>query len=262
VTAPLVVFATLEVAAFVLPLAAAAVALWIGRRHRARASDPAGDPHIATIEAATLGLLALLVAFALSMTEDRFDARRLLVVDEANAIGTAHLRTALLPAPVDADARRLLQAYGDARLEFYAARDQAAVERAEERAGALQASLWELAASAARERPTPTTALFVAAVNDVIDLDAKRLSAAEAHLPSTILVLLFVVAAVACAAVAYASAWSGRRSLLSLVMMPLLVGAALFVVVNLDRPRLGLIRVSDRALERLEESIRKAPAQP
>jgi hypothetical protein len=254
-----VTFAVVELALLVLPLAVAAVAYRIGQKHRGRAADPTADPHLATIEAATLGLLALLVAFALSMTQDRWEARRNLIVDEANAIVSAHTRAALLPAPAEAEARRLLSEYVDARMEVFAALDRAAIARAEERAHALQASLWEIAASEGRMHPTPTTALFVDAINQVIDLDEKRLSMVETHLPNTILVLLVAVGIVACAAVAYASAWSGRRSTLSLLVVPLLVGASLVVVFDLDSPKQGLIRVSNRPIERLQNSLQGAP---
>jgi hypothetical protein len=102
-------------------------------------------------------------------------------------------------------------------------------------------------------------ALFVSSNNDIIDLDEKRLSAAETYLPNTILVLLFAVGMVACASVAYAAAWSGRRGILSLVVLPLVVGAALVVVLDLDKPRAGLIRVSGRAIERVRRSLQEMP---
>jgi hypothetical protein len=259
VLSPTVIFFAVEFAAFALPLAAAAVAFQIGLKHRARAADPAGDPHLATIEASTLGLLALLVAFALSMAQDRWEVRRNLIVEEADAIVSAHMRAGLLPAPAEAEARRLLSEYVDARMEFFAANDRAAVARAEERAHTLQASLSEIATSEGRAHPTPPTALFVSAINEIVDLDEKRLSSLETHLPATIVVLLFAVAMVACVAVAYASAWSGRRSAMSLFVVPLLVGAALLVVVDLDKPRLGIIRVSNSPIERLQDSLHGAP---
>jgi hypothetical protein len=256
---PVVAFALVEFSALALPLAAAGVAFRIGRRHRAGAEDPAGDPHISTIEAATLGLLALLVAFTLSMAQDRFEIQRHLVVDEANAIETAHKRTALLEEPAGSDARRLLRSYVEARVELSDAIDHSAVERAEQRAHALQADLWGIAGSEAQARPTPTVALFVSSINDIVDLDHKRLNAIETHLPNTILVLLIAVGMVACAAVAYAAAWSGGRSILSLVVLPLVVGASLLVVVDLDKPRTGFIRVSDRPIEHLQRSLQETP---
>jgi hypothetical protein len=256
---PVIAFAVLELTALALPLAAAAVAFRVGRKHRAGAEDPAGDPHIATIEAATLGLLALLVAFTLSMAQDRFEIQRHLIADEANAIETAHLRTALIEEPAGTDARRLLRSYAEARMEFSDALDRSTIERAEQRAHALQADLWGIAGSEARARPTPTVALFVSSINDIIDVDQKRLTALETHLPNTILVLLFVVGMVACASVAYAAAWSGGRGILSLVVLPLVVGASLVVVVDLDKPRAGIIRVSDQPIERVQRSLQEMP---
>src|SRR5262249_52959873 len=159
--------------------------------------------------AAMLGLLALLIAFSTSMVQERWEARRLLIVDEANAIGSAHLRGALLPPAAAEEARRLLRDYTDARQEFFDALDISAVTHAQERAHAIQTRLWNIAASEAREHPTPTAALFVSSINEIIDLDEKRLSALEAHLPRTILILLFVIAMAACGTLAYRAGLAG-----------------------------------------------------
>jgi hypothetical protein len=152
----------------------------------------------------------------------------------------------------------VLRSYADVRIELLADLDRAAVRRAEAEASVLHSRLWQLAASEGRERPTPTTALFVSATNDLIDLDEKRLDLLETHLPITVLALLFLGAMAASAVVAYGSARPGYRSALSLAVLPVLIGAALCVVVDLDRPHVGLIRASNRPIERARMSLQEA----
>jgi hypothetical protein len=255
-------FVVVQCLALVVPVAAANLAFRIGTRQRGHGPQPTDDEQIVSIEGAMLWLLALLIAFSLSVTQDRYERRRLLLVDEANAISTAYLRAELLPPPATARCRELLRAYVDTRLELVTGLDWVAVGRAEAHAHALHASLWELAASEGRERPTPTTALFVSAVGDLIDLDEKWLDGLETHMPNPILLLLVLVAAAASGIVGFRSASSGRWSALPLVILPLLVSAALNVIVDLDTPPIGIIRPGHAPLDRVLSSLQAAPHPP
>ncbi|NUP12390.1 MAG: hypothetical protein HOW73_40615 [Polyangiaceae bacterium] len=242
----------------VVLLAAAEVAFRIGRRHEPRTPEPVRS-QVVTIQAAMLGLLALLLAFTLSMAERRFSARRALIVDEANAIGTTYLRAEFLPEPARSESREMLRRYVDQRVAFYGAQsDEVQTLETTSAAQLLQAALWARATDTARANPeSETTKLYVASLNEMIDLEGKRFAALFATLPSTIVVLLVVVAVVAMASTGYSSGLTGRRGALALRVVPALVGLACAVVLDLDHPRLGLIRAPDVAMERVQNSVAK-----
>ena len=54
------------------------------------------NPMVGTILGASLGLLAFFLAFTFNMAGSRYDTRKQLVLDEANAIETTYLRAKLL----------------------------------------------------------------------------------------------------------------------------------------------------------------------
>src|SRR3954469_5052213 len=98
------------------------VAMEIGRRFgkRERKQDLEGEASgTGAVEAAVFGLMGLLIAFTFSGAASRFDARRQLIVEEANTIGTAYLRIDLLPAHSQPTLREKFRQYLDARLEIF-----------------------------------------------------------------------------------------------------------------------------------------------
>jgi hypothetical protein len=208
------------------------------------------------VQAATLGLLALLLGFALAMADARFAARRELTIEEVNAIGTTYLRAGFLPDGHAVETRALLRRYVGVRRDYFAARSGAQIADAERRGAAIHRALWIEMEAAADEHPgSPLLAAYAAALNQLIDLDAKRLVALENHVPHTIVGLLLVVALVAAGTTGYACGLGDLRSTLSLFVMPTLIAIACAVVVDLDRPRIGTIRDSDRSMDRLQQTL-------
>lgn len=213
--------------------------------------------HVQALQTALLGLLALLVGFTLAMAVSRFDTRKELVLTESNAIGTAYLRTDLLGEPNRSEAARLLRAYVDARLAFYDAGDDAGrLAAANAETQRLQAKLWAVAVDAAAKDAKPLSAsLFVQALNDVIDLHEKRLRALENRVPEVVFYLLFIVAAVGIGFIGYGAGLSGRRYFRSTALVSLLVVLVIVVIMDLDRPRRGLITVSQNSMLALKKSV-------
>src|SRR5258708_7917676 len=160
---------------FVLQLLAAELGLRIGRRVRPANDEPTRS-QASVMEAAVLGLLALLLGFAFSMAASRFDTRRQQILDEANAIGTTYLRARLLPEPSGTTAAGLLRRYVDARIDFYdAGADDARIRVASDHAEQMHAQLWSLAVTVGEEDPRAvTTGLFIQSLNEVIDFHSKR----------------------------------------------------------------------------------------
>jgi hypothetical protein len=220
-------------------------------------TDSAKSPVLA-VSGALLGLLALLLGFTLSMSLDRFEDRRQLVVQEANAIGTTYLRSGLLPEPDRSAVAELLRSYVEARLDFFNRRDdEAEFKRVIDRNEKLQRELWSHVATAVEKDSRPvTTGLFIQTLNEVIDLHEARVAAMENHVPESVLLLLLLVAVLAAMLVGYGCGLANRRHLLSTSVLSLLIGAVVIVIMDLDRPNRGLIHVSQKSMVRLRESMK------
>jgi hypothetical protein len=208
------------------------------------------------IQASLLGLLALLLGFSFAMGETRYDLRKKLIVDEANAIGTSWLRAAALPEDQGAEVKRLLQQYARVRLLREHVRRAADVDAARAQATRLQLATWSRAAAIAQKDPrSQPVSLLLQSLNEMIDLSSKRLEATRNHIPGTVLVLLVIVAVAAMGWVGAGLGTSGPHSLAPTLILSLLIALVITVVVDLDQPRSGLIRVSSTPLLDLVRSF-------
>jgi hypothetical protein len=228
----------------------------LGRRTQAISDEPAKTQSF-TVTAASFGFLALLLAFASSSAGARFDTRRQLAVDEANAIGTTYLRAQLLPEPYGSEAASLLRDYVDVRVEWYRALDDGErLDEANEVTEAYQQQLWAQAVAAGQEDPRAETySLFTQSLNEVIDLHTKRLAGVENRIPPTYLYLLLVGGVLSVVALGYGAGLGNRRNILGRILVSLLVVLVIFVVVDLDRPGGGVIEEGQRSMLRLQESL-------
>jgi hypothetical protein len=228
----------------------------LGRRSRPSVSEHAKS-QINTIQGAMLGLLALLLGFTFAMAISRFEVRKQLVLDEANAIHTTFLRAQLLPQPQRQEVSNLLRQYVEVRLKFYQAGvDQDRLRKAENQAEQLHLLLWSHAAALGEKDPRAvTTGLFIQSLNEVIDLYSKRLTALENHVPEIILVLLYSVALVANGLIGYGCGLGERRNFYVTLMASMLIVFVILVIVDLDRPRRGLIGVSQERMLDLQHSL-------
>lgn len=229
-------------------------------RVRAKASTEASREHINSMQSAILGLLALLLAFAFSLSLQRFDSRSEAVVDEANAIGTAFLRADLLPPPLHVEARQAIATYLDIRVEEarLAIPDHATRAAVNERAVNAQAALWRIGVQASRVDATWSTLLFVQAINELIDSFGRRNAALDRHVPELVTTLLFATFLLAGAILGFAAGVADHRpSLVTYVLVGLMV-VLVFIVLDLDRPRRGVIQVSHASLLDLQTELHKA----
>jgi len=215
---------------------------------RVRASAGSGEvAELGTTVGGLLGLLGLLLAFTFGMAGERFDRRKTLVIEEANAIGTAWLRTDLIQEPQRTLARDALREYTRARLEAanVSKRDEALA-----RSERLQVTMWSITAAAATASPTATVALFVAAVNEVIDMHARRVAAAMRNpIPPVIFATLYAVAILVLGALGYARGLTGDRSTVATAILTLVLSVVIILILDLDRPYEGLLTVSQQAMQ-------------
>jgi hypothetical protein len=221
----------------------------IGRRLGVRALGRGGD-NISTLEAAMLGLLALLIGFTFAWALSRFETRRDAVLNEANAIGTTALRARLLPEPHRAETLKLLREYVKVRLDVTQrpgspAELAAAIQRSE----ALQELLWQQArAMAGKDNAMVPTGLFIQTLNEMIDNHAKRLAALRNRVPNIVLLALIGLSAITCGFAGYASGLEARRTRLPVYVTGLLVSFVILLIFDLDRPSTGFIDVSQQPM--------------
>ena len=214
-------------------------------------------PHVATIEGALLGLLALLLGFAFSMAMGRYDSRREIVVAEANDLQTTYLRSKLIRAPYRAQAGRLLLEYVDSRIDYLeAGRGSPRIKESLATTVALQDKLWSVALSAAQANSDEvTTGYFISALNDLIDDHSRRVNASESHVPDIIIGLLIFVGVMTIGITGYSSGFNETRLALPRAILILLVAATLTVIIDLDRPRRGLITINETSMRELKEIL-------
>jgi hypothetical protein len=200
---------------------------------------------VGAIEGAVYGLLGLLVAFTFSGAAERFAARRTLIVEEANAIGTAYLRLDLLPEEAQPAMRDRFRRYVDARLEAYAkVPDMQAAMAALARSAALQAEIWAEAQRSSRTGGAPAAGvLLLPALNQMFDITTTRLAATQAHPPMVIFGMLIVLALVSALLAGYGMASARRRHWLHPIAYAVVMAVTIYVIIDLEYPRLGLIRV-------------------
>lgn len=211
------------------------------------------------LQAALLGLLGLLLGFTFAMAVGRFDARRQLVLDESNAIGTAWLRAGFLSDFGKQTERITLMDYIDARLlAANLAPDSEEFKKQLTRSEADQAAMWRTAVAEMKAVNAPSTSLFTTSLNDLIDLDSKRQMASRNHVPSSVWLLLMLVSCTVCWATGYTTGLgeSGRFAL-AMFILPILITIVITIISDLDNPRHGLIQVSQRSMLDVQQTLQK-----
>jgi hypothetical protein len=229
----------------------------VGRWRQRRAEHERETP-VGAIVAAILGLLAFLLAFTFGMAASRFEIRRELVLEEANAIGTTYLRAALVPEPHRTEIRTLLRDYVDLRLGGIEPGMAApALARSEE----LQGRLWAQAVIVAEKNPTPITGLFIQSLNEVSDLHAKRVTMGiRNRIPIPIWGALYFTAILVMLGVGYHEGLTSTTRTLATPVLVVTFSVVLWLLADLDRPHEGFIKVSQQAMIDLRKSM--TPPEP
>jgi hypothetical protein len=234
----------------------------IGTRKR-NVTDEATRTQITTIEAAVLGIVALLLGFSFSMAEGRYELSKTLLRDEANAIGTTYLRAGMLPQEQGRSIAGMLRTYVDVRLSSYNAGD-ASPELAAiyEQTDELHAKIWAQArAVAAMDGHSITTGLFVQSLNEMIDMEGKQRSAIVNRIPANVFLLLIFVSAATMCITGYAAGIAAKRQIWIVIAVALLLSAIMLVIGDLHRPRRGMIKVSTSALVDVRGMMDNNPIQ-
>ena len=234
---------------FALMLAAIELGFRLGRKAEAITRAETRS-QIAIVEAALLGVLALLLGFTMSMAVSRFEARKQLVLSEANAIGASYLRAQLLPAPEGTEIASLLRQYITVRVQYGTSGDELApLDDLHTQTVHLQTELWTRAAAYAQEDPNPVKAgLLLQSLGEAIDFETARWTAFQNHVPPSVIYVNAIVALLSAMLVGYAFGLDGRRDPFSMCVLVLAITLVLAVIVDLDRPRSGFIRANQQPM--------------
>jgi hypothetical protein len=244
-------------AVFVVAFLVLWLAAWFGasvlRKRRSLTGEVRDD--FGVIVAATLTLLGLIIGFSFSMATGRYDQRKNLEEEEANAIGTEYLRAELLPAVDAAKVKALLVDYTGQRILFYTTRDSEVLAAAGTRTAQLQDELWKAVRGPAAALPTPLSALAVAGMNDVLNAQGYTQAAWWNRIPHAAWGLMAIIAIFCNVMVGF-----GMRDIRAegflLTILPLVVAISFFLIADIDSPRAGVIRVAPQNLLSLAESLR------
>ncbi len=217
--------------------------------------------NLGTVEAAVFALFGLLVAFTFSGAALRFNEKRMLIADEANAIGTAYLRLHLVAQHAQPELQELFRQYVDSRLETYRKMpdmEAAAIEIS--KSEQFQQQIWTKAVAATTLPDSHSDAgkLLLPALNSMIDITTTRMMALQAHPPNIIYGLLFVLGLLCSLLVGYRMATGQHRSWLHILSFVVITVIIVFVILDVEYPRAGLFRLeaSDQVLVHVRESMK------
>jgi hypothetical protein len=227
-----------------------------GVRQRARSPHTFPTVH-PTIEASVFGLMGILIGFTFYGAGSRFDNRRNLAVKEANAIGTTYLRLDLLPAEIRPGLQEDFRAYFKSRLEVeQKLPDFNAFRTALHHSSALQGSLWKRVVAAAKEVGPAEKSLVLSSLNETIDITNDRMVALITHPPFAVYVMLALTVVTSSVLAGYTMSVSAIRDWISTITIAVVLGIALYVILDYEYPRIGLVRI-DHADQILVDALEK-----
>jgi hypothetical protein len=241
-------------ALFVITFLLLWLAAWIGMVLHSRRHDlpESVREDYGTIVGATLTLLGLLIGFTFSMATTRYDLRKNLEEEEANAIGTEYARLDFLPAADVGQLQGLLRQYTDLRIHFYSTRNQAELRRLNADTVRMQNQMWALVAQGAQLQSSPLTALASSGMNDVLNAQGSTQAAWWNRIPIAAWCLMFFIAVLSNLLLGYGM---HRRAVVLSVILPLAVSISFFLIADIDSPRGGVIRVHPQNLYALADSL-------
>lgn len=218
---------------------------------RRKAASPGGDYVVGdtALLGSIFGLLALLIAFTFSGAAARFDAHRQLIVKEAAAIGTAYRSVDMLPVNEQPRIRELFQRYVDHRIAFYAGSlDPQVLEERSREQTQLGNELWQASVRVARDTQSPDRSLAEKILPEVLDMmeafDGERL-ATKFHPPRIIWISLLGLTLIGSFMSGYKMGFEQDRDWLVTVIFALLMSGAVFLILNLEYPRIGSVNLHD-----------------
>jgi hypothetical protein len=234
------------------------VALWlsflVGTVLRKRRSDMGEEERgdYGVLLSAMLTLLGLIVAFTFSMAGTRYDQRKNLEEEEANAIGTEYVRADLLPSNAAEKVQGLLRSYLEQRILFYRySGDQ--LREVNATTGKLQIELWEAVKTPAGTNRGAVEALAVSGMNDVLNSQGYTQAAWWNRIPTGAWCLMWAIAVCCNLMIGFYMRPRDPKSIQ--FIMPTVIAVAFLLIADIDTPRRGIITVYPQNLISLADSL-------
>lgn len=228
----------------------------MGKLKQKRLPDKA-EEGVSGMVGAALALLGFLMAFITGIALGTFNERRLLIITEANVIGSAYNMAGLVDEPYRSQARQLLREYTDLRLE---ALDPTQLPRVIDRSEQIHEELWRQAEQAAREDPNPPVTLYLSAVNNLIDVHTQRIdSELDFGVPPNLLFALFGVSILTMVLVGLRDSYEQTHNRLAIWIVLLILTLVFVIIIDLDLSHRGLIKVSWQSLIALQANLQALP---
>jgi hypothetical protein len=211
------------------------------KHHKVKENIAEEDQGLGPIEGSLLGLLALMLSFTFSLSNSRYDTRLHAVIDEANDIGTAILRTDLYPDSIRTPLRAEFKRYIEARVAFHAAgKNLKRTREALDSTTAIQNRIWAIVSKAGQDKDNfHRSSQMIPALNAMIDITTTRTALALAKVPDLIMYLLFLLCWTSAFMLGYARGM--KNDWVITVVFAIMIGITIFTIIDLDRPRSGVI---------------------
>jgi hypothetical protein len=232
----------------------------VGVRRRPKESEGERGG-LGTVEGAVFALFGLMIAFTFSGAASRFNEKRMLIAEEANCIETAYLRLRLLSPQAQPALQELFRRYVDSRLETYRRLpNMAAAEMTMAESKRIQEEVWNEAVAATRLPDSHPSAglLLLPALNNMIDISTTRTMALQIHPPRIIYALLFSLGLICSLLAGFRMSSGQHRSWLHILGFTILTVIIVYVMLDVEYPRAGLIRLesADQVLVNLREHMK------
>ena len=230
---------------------------WLGQKYK---NDDDGDIKALTnaVQTSTLGLLALLLGFTFSMSMQRYDQRNQAMIAETNEVQNLVLQVQLLPEQQQQQLLPMIKKYVEQRLEL----GQIDITRFDEREAyqakvkVIQQSMWKTVAQIAQQ-----TQLDMSAVSKqlqlVFETYNKRNALLMMHVPEVVIYLLFTVFVSAFCILGYSSGLAAKRIIIPTTMVMFLITMIVFIIIDLDRPKRGLIKVNQDSMQSIATELQQ-----
>ena len=232
----------------------------LGCQHR-KIDPNSNKDWVSVVDGPILALLGLLVAFTFSAAAERFNDRRKLIVEEANAVGTAYLRLDLLNPPDRDPLREKFRDYLDSRIRTYALIPDLKAALGEfERSQTLQRDIWNQAVPACQKTGSTLAGMqLIPALNAMFDITITRFAITQFHTPAVVFILLISLALVAALLAGYQMSSAKKRCWIHVSLFVITFTLSIYVIIDLESPRLGLIRMdsTDALLKDVRQSMGK-----
>ena len=230
------------------------IGYWLGSYIQSRGKSKK-EPKIGSIIGAMLGLLAFILAFTFGAATSRFDAKKQLLLDEVNAIGTTYLRTDFLADSIGSEAKILIKKYVDLRVDVV--KNPNKLPQLIKDSEKIQNQLWsQLSLLTNKEADPIKIGLYIESLNEVIDLHTKRVTVGlQYRIPGSIWITLYFVTILTMLAVGYEFGLNGVKSLLISLILALAFSAFIELIADLDRGVSGTLQVNQRPIIELQQKL-------